>query len=512
MKTKTMTSILMCILLISMVSLAIVPVMASDVTTEITVTKLANDGTTIIEQVTITVEEMMAGTSELPIYGDGVTHYYHQGPTFDEENMWDPDELVNVDSRDYGACQGTAVVDLCEQLSTGGAAVGDEIVIKAIDGFKKTFDYNDVYEPEPELGTMVITWSTVDNADGTTGDVTDGSYDTGMRLVFFADTTNSEGKYVYGNWDMHETLAEDRIHYYYGSGILWPSSSGLSVKWVNEIIIYSSEDAPEESSWPITLTGASAYTMEQTEFEEGAECHSATWTDDTDVWSGIPLWRLVGYVDDEIQHGEDAFNDELAALGYEVKIVAFDGYSTTFASADIARNDDIIVSNELNDAELSGDYYPLRLVGPDLTGSQKVGMIKEIQLIGLPEVNNQASLNATVNIFIASVGIDIDRDNIDYGDVAAGRNSTIETVGITNTGNIDCDVTLQVDGADAVAQDFYEQSLYIDDGIYNIDTVIASIAVEDTDYVDTQLQVPATWIEEIGTQEATFIFWAEASD
>ncbi|PVX23516.1 MAG: hypothetical protein CW716_11985, partial [Candidatus Bathyarchaeum sp.] len=505
MKTKTLTMLMIFALAISTIPLTIYPVLATDITTEITVTKLANDGTTVIDQVTVTVAEMMAGTPDLPIYGDGVTHYYFQGPTFDSENMWDESETVNIDSRDYGACKGTDVKDLCEKLSMGGAAPGDEIKIKAIDGMSKNFAYEDVYTPEPEQGKLVVTWYTADTADGITGYVTDGAYETGMRLIFFAETTNPDGKHVFGAWDMHETLAEEYWHYYYDGSTMWPSSSGLSVKWVSDIIIYSSEDVPETPDWPITLTGATTYTMEQAEFDEGVECHPETWFDvpgGAEFWRGIPLWRLVGFVDDGIQHGEGAFNDDLAAAGYEVKVIAFDGYSATFSSADIARNDNIFVANSLDGEELPSEYYPLRLVGPSLAGNQKVGMIKEIQLVGLPEVDNTASLNATTNVIIASVGIDIDRTSIDYGDVPAGRNSSVQAVGITNTGNIECDVTLQVDGADTISQDFYEQSLYIDTNPYNIDTVIANnIPVEATWIIGTQLRVPLSWTAEIGTKE-----------
>ena len=60
----------------------------------ITVTKYAIDGTTILDQVTVDSTWMDAN---LPVQGDGVTHYYHQGPTFESTNMWDPDELINVD-------------------------------------------------------------------------------------------------------------------------------------------------------------------------------------------------------------------------------------------------------------------------------------------------------------------------------------------------------------------------------------------------------------------------------
>ncbi|MGD9118498.1 MAG: hypothetical protein PVJ08_07200, partial [Dehalococcoidia bacterium] len=71
------------------------------------------------------------------------------------------------------------------------------------------------------------------------------------------------------------------------------------------------------------------------------------------------------------------------------------------------------------------------------------------------------------------------------------------------------DVTLEVVGADATAQDFFEQSLHIDGVLYDITTVIASIPAELSDSVDTQLHVPGEW-SEAGVQEAQFIFWAEA--
>ena len=46
---------------------------------------------------------------------------------------------------------------------------------------------------------------------------------------------------------------------------------------------------------------------------------------------------------------------------------------------------------------------------------------------------------------IPTVGIELDRDSIDYGDIGPGESSDEETVGITNTGTQDIDVTLEVD-------------------------------------------------------------------
>ncbi|MDD5511051.1 MAG: hypothetical protein PHI12_09610 [Dehalococcoidales bacterium] len=337
------------------------PVLAADPTTSVTITRYDTDGVTVLDQETVDYEWMEAN---LPVLGNGITHYYHQGPTFDTDNMWDPDEEVNWESRDYGAVIGTDIKDLCDLV--GGASSGDVIQISSPDGFNKKFDYEDVYDPEPEQGKMVLTWYTENGVETGDGYVPD--YSTGMRLVFFAETKNGDGEYVFGNWDMHETLAEERWHYYY-DGTMWPSSSGLSVKWVSDIKIYTSVSEERASD----------------------------------------------------------------------------------------------------------------------------------------------SLTATAYVYLNSIGISLNRDAIDFGEIRPGESSDIETVVITNTGNIDVYVTLEVLGDDDTAQSFYEQSLYIDDTIYDIENIIVSILVEDSEDVDTQLKVPSTWNEAGGEQEATFIFWAEAS-
>ena len=142
-----------------------------------------------------------------------------------------------------------------------------------------------------------------------------------------------------------------------------------------------------ETEWTITLDGAFNRTFTQSEFEEGVDCgHSNHWTDDDDnVWTGMPLWYLVAVVDDLNADNHWKFNDTRAADGYTVTITAEDGYSKSFASADIARNNDYIIANKVNAAPLD-DHYPLRLVGSALTsGGQRVGNIASISISGLPE-------------------------------------------------------------------------------------------------------------------------------
>ncbi|MBC2701033.1 MAG: hypothetical protein HF976_06410 [ANME-2 cluster archaeon] len=322
----------------------------ADATTEVHVVKYAPDGTTILDETTVTTGWM---ETNLPVHGDGTTHYYHQGPVFDDDaDRWDPDETLNL--KDKGALKGTDVKDLCDLV--GGMSSGDEIKIKAFDGFYKSFAYKDVYTPEAEQGPMVLCW----HKDGNSVP----AYDDGIQLVFFARTQNAAGQYVFGNWDMHECLDEE---YRYNYSAIYPSSNGLSVRTVSDIEIYTTQSSGGDAS---------------------------------------------------------------------------------------------------------------------------------------------TSLTAIANVEVIMVGISLNRTEIDYGDVGPGLSSDNEPVEITNIGSSDVDVSLEVEGKSGTAQDFYEQSLFVDNELYNPATTIAQIITSSSEDILTQLRVPSDW-NEIGTQDATFVFWAE---
>jgi hypothetical protein len=205
---------------------------AAGPTTNLTVTKISATGDVIAEK---TVDYLWM-QANLPVQGDGVTHYYHQGPVFsdDRDVAWDRNETKNY--KDHGAVMGTDVADLCSLV--GGAAPGDEIMVKSSDGYHVEFPYENVCNPDPRQGPMVVCW--YNGEDAGTG-VRAGvgyppeDYYSGMRLVFFADdSTNAEGKHVYGNWDMHETMPGTVQHFF----DLMPSTNGFTAKWVDEIRIY----------------------------------------------------------------------------------------------------------------------------------------------------------------------------------------------------------------------------------------------------------------------------------
>ncbi len=195
----------------------------ADPTTEVHVITYAEDGTILVET-TVSYQWM---EENLPVYGDGVTHYYHQGPIF-EGDKWDKNETKNL--KDKGAVKGTDVKDLCDLV--GGMSPGDEVMIHAPDGYHVEFGYTNVYEPQPRQGPIALCWYCGEDTEvgERQGKGYPPDYFMGMRLVFFADD------HMFGNWDMHECLPEQCQHFY---GDLYPSTNGLSVKWVDEIRIYT---------------------------------------------------------------------------------------------------------------------------------------------------------------------------------------------------------------------------------------------------------------------------------
>jgi len=247
--TPLLAALMFCLLL------ALAAPVTAGATTELHIKKLASDGVSIIDEKTVDYRWLEAN---LPIQGDGRTHYYHQGPIFElawEEkhpgepyNFWNPEEDINILDKDMGAVKGTDLKDICELV--GGMGEEDTVRVRATDGMSKMFPYRNVYEPESRQGPMVITWYRTE--DGYVP-----NYYTGMRLVFFADTsTNPYGIHAFGAWDMHECF-DERYWYYFQPNL--PTTTGLSVQYVSDIIIYSEEEPVGSIYVNSTPPGATVY-------------------------------------------------------------------------------------------------------------------------------------------------------------------------------------------------------------------------------------------------------------
>jgi PKD repeat protein len=197
-------------------------------TTSLSVVRYGWDNRTVAESVTVDIAWMEA---HLPVMGDGVTPYYFQGPTFAPANLWDPAEAINVDSATIKineTIRGTAIRDLVDLV--GGVHPGDEVQVRAADGFRKRFGYSNVETPLARQGPPVIAWWNA--RDGY-------AWSSSMRLFFLADTSsNPYGRHIFGNEDMRQCMAQKYWHYLSSDGINYPSASGLSVATIAYIEVF----------------------------------------------------------------------------------------------------------------------------------------------------------------------------------------------------------------------------------------------------------------------------------
>jgi hypothetical protein len=266
------------------------------------------------------------------------------------------------------------------------------------------------------------------------------------------------------------------------------------------------KDLSDDTNWKFVVFHHPPYSS--------ANYHWGGWLDLRNAWEPAFVANGVNAVFNGHVHAFERYyenNIHYAVLGigggssYMLAQEKIDGYRNSFENtlgyARVTVDGDKAFMEIIKVADVSGSA--VTFLYPSNTVFERVDLNPE-------PLRSSASLMATTNLTMPMVGIKLDRDSIDYGDIAPGWNSAVEVVGITNIGTVGVDVKLEVDAVDSTAQSFYEQSLYIDSSLYSIDTVIASIEAGLSKDVSTQLHIPSSWVE-LGAQDATFIFWAEAS-
>ncbi len=392
---------------------------------KITIIKYASDEVTIINQTTVDYVWMEA---HLPVIGDGVTHYQYQGLTLDPDDLWDPTETKGMTPPKIdNAIKGTKVQDLCNLV--GGMEPGTEITFVATDNWETTLPYDCIY-PNPHvyshLGDTIIAWY----ADGQYVP----NYTDGQRLFFTPED------HVAGQWNMHEALPEEYWHYNYQDGVNYPSVAGLSAKWITTIKIYSSP----ATDWTLVLDGEEIGGLKQnisrTYFESALTCsfganHEAEYTDSQGrTWAGMPLWFLAGFVDDQDQHSANAFNETLAAAGYDVIVTAGDGTFTTIPSDQIIRNNNYLVANTLNGTRIPEEdpSWPLRLVGQNVTGAMSVKGIASIELLPSGIGPTAPTANFTADVTSGDAPL-----TVNFTDSSTGDGITAWAWDFENDGTVD---------------------------------------------------------------------------
>ena len=149
-----------------------------------------------------------------------------------------------------------------------------------------------------------------------------------------------------------------------------------TVKWTTGMDV-----EPAGATWSLDLQGAINSPVDRASFQScgSPSCHGTSWVDPNGQnWVGVPLWLLVGQVDDANTHLDGAYNDTLADAGYTIDLVSSEGTTLTLDSAAIKRNNSILVADQVNGAELPDQYYPLRLVGSGVQSGQMAGKITRI--------------------------------------------------------------------------------------------------------------------------------------
>jgi DMSO/TMAO reductase YedYZ molybdopterin-dependent catalytic subunit len=152
-----------------------------------------------------------------------------------------------------------------------------------------------------------------------------------------------------------------------------------TVKWVTKV-----EVKAIVQEWTFILKGKLSEEMDRSTFESGSAegCHGQDWTDaEGKTWRGIPLYLLVGRVDDDVAHEGPAYNRELAQAGYMVSIKTADGSTVQVSSETMYYNKALIVAYELDGEPLPQEYWPLRLVGEGVDETDMVGQIVEIEAL-----------------------------------------------------------------------------------------------------------------------------------
>jgi hypothetical protein len=262
-------------------------------------------------------------------------------------------------------------VSLKDLVATQGIILDDSmgVTLTAQDGYSMTFSYDQVMNGnftayDPANGSELTTHDplTAILAYEQDGKPLDPVQDGVLRLQIVSAKNN---QVVDGHW---------------------------TEKWVTKVEIKS-----VGQTWKLKLHGALMQPVDRASFQSCASpsCHGTSWKDENGQnWVGVPLWLLVGQVDDSNSHGTDAYNDALADAGYKVDVVSTDGTTVTLDSVSIKRNGNILVAYLVNDAELPEKYYPLRLVGSDLKTDQMVGKIDMI-VVHVPEVTPTTAVTAT---------------------------------------------------------------------------------------------------------------------
>jgi hypothetical protein len=146
--------------------------------------------------------------------------------------------------------------------------------------------------------------------------------------------------------------------------------------------------------WTVTVnaTGSSPLSMDRQAWTADYNHFTLNWTDSNgNVWTGTALWRWVSWY-----NYNGGISNATLDQGYKVKVVSGDGYSAIFDDSQVKLNNNIIVAGKLNGAVLSDPYWPLTIVGSNVTNQEMVKNVVGIQIT--PDTSASPSPTATPTV------------------------------------------------------------------------------------------------------------------
>jgi hypothetical protein len=180
--------------------------------------------------------------------------------------------------------------------------------------------------------------------------------------------------------------------------------------------VSSIEVTPPVVEYTLHLVGAYTYDMDRQTLESGINCHRTNYTVGTKTYTGIPLWYLCGFVDDPHWAGNHTFRD---GFNYTVTVFASDDYNKTLTYQTVARNNTIIVANQLNSTRLTGMDPPLMLVS-GLSKSYNIKGVDKIVLNWEPNMElsmSESSVETNESVTITATltdGVPISGENVSF--------------------------------------------------------------------------------------------------
>lgn len=211
------------------------------------------------------------------------------------------------------------------------------ITVVATDGYRMSYDFNVLNDQSK--GTWILAFI----ADGEYMDEDPGP----MRIIM---------------------VAED------GSGLPIPNIDGHSSPKMVKRVELTGEVFQDFS---LRITGKMASELDRSTLQAGINCtaHKTTVeylnkkSGEVETYTGIPLYALLAYGDDpqNVPHRQTdktilSYDQQAAQNGYQVRVIAGDGFAVTLDSRELDGNNDVIIAMYQDDIPLQSSDWPLKLV------------------------------------------------------------------------------------------------------------------------------------------------------